>query len=68
MFLFAVNFTIAGIRRLAIWRDARGQDFVEYALLAGLVAVASVLFLPGMSENMSQIYSRLANKLVQASV
>ena len=68
MFLFAVNFTIARIRRLAIWRDARGQDFVEYALLAGLVAVASVLFLPGMSESMSQIYSRLANKLVQASV
>jgi len=68
MFLFAANFTIARIRRLAIWRDARGQDFVEYALLAGLVAVASVLFLPGMSESMSQIYSRLANKLVQASV
>ena len=68
MFLFAVNFTIARIRGLAIWRDARGQDLVEYALLAGLVAVASVLFLPGMSESMSQIYSRLANKLVQASV
>ena len=68
MFLFAANFTIARIRSLAIWRDARGQDFVEYALLAGLVAVASVLFLPGMSESMSQIYSRLANKLVQASV
>ncbi len=68
MFLFAANFTIDWIRRLAIWRDARGQDFVEYALLAGLVAVASVLFLPGMSESMSQIYSRLANKLVQASV
>lgn len=68
MFLFTANFTIARIRRLAIWRDARGQDFVEYALLAGLVAVASVLFLPGMSESMSQIYSRLANKLVQASV
>ncbi len=68
MFLFSVNFTIARIRRLAMWRDARGQDFVEYALLAGLVAVASVLFMPGMSESMSQIYSRLAEKLVQASV
>ncbi len=68
MFLFSVNLTIARIRRLAIWRDERGQDFVEYALLAGLVAVASVLFMPGMSESMSQIYSRLAEKLVQASV
>ena len=68
MFLFSVNFAIARIRGLAICGDSRGQDFIEYALLAGLVAVASVLFLPGMSENMSQIYSRLANKLVQASV
>ena len=68
MFLLSVNFTIARIRGLAIWRDARGQDFVEYALLAGLVAVASVLFMPGMSESMLQIYSRLAEKLVQASV
>ena len=67
MFLFSVGFVIARIRGLTIWRDARGQDFVEYALLAGLVAVAAVLFLPGMSENMSRIYSRLADKLVEAS-
>ena len=68
MLLFRLNFMIARIRGFAIWRDARGQDFVEYTLLAGLVAVASVLFLPGMSENMSLIYSRLADKLVEASV
>ncbi len=68
MFLFSVNFMVARIQRLAIWRDTRGQDLVEYALLAGLVAVAAVLFVPGMSESMSQIYSRLAEKLVEASV
>jgi Flp pilus assembly pilin Flp len=68
MFLLRVDFMIARIRTVAIWRDSRGQDFVEYALLAGLVAVASVLVLPGMSESMSQIYSRLAEKLVEASV
>ena len=68
MFLFSVDFMIAKIRKPAIWRDTRGQDFVEYALLAGLVAVASVLVLPGMSESMSQIYSRLAERLLSASV
>lgn len=47
--------------------DESGQDLVEYALLAGLVAVAAVLFLPGMSASMNGIYSKLASKLVEAS-
>ena len=68
MFLFRVDFMVGSIGKLAIWRDTRGQDFVEYALLAGLVAVGSVLLLPGMSESMSSIYSRVAEKLVEASV
>ena len=53
--------------RLRIWRDTRGQDLVEYALLAGLAAVASGLFVPDMSASMSSIYSRLASKLAQAA-
>ena len=37
-------------RRLDIpWNDERGQDLVEYALLAGLLAVASGLFVPNMA-------------------
>ena len=53
--------------RLRIWRDEIGQDLVEYALLAGLAAVASGLFVPDLSASMSSIYSRLASKLVQAA-
>jgi pilus assembly protein Flp/PilA len=49
------------------WNNEKGQDLVEYALLAGLVAVAAVLFLPGMSSGMGTIYSKLASKLVEAS-
>jgi len=40
---------------------------VEYALLAGFVAVASGIFVPDVSATMSKIYSRLASKLVDAS-
>ena len=43
------------------------QDLVEYALLAGLVAVASGLFAPELSESMRSIYSRLAVKLGEAA-
>jgi Flp pilus assembly pilin Flp len=53
--------------RLRIWRDEIGQDLVEYALLAGLAAVASGLFVPDLSASMNTLYSRLASKLVQAA-
>ena len=51
---------------LAIWKDISGQDLVEYALLAGFVAVAAGVFVPDVSTSMSKIYSRLASKLVEA--
>lgn len=58
---------IATLLRLRIWRDEGGQDLVEYALLAGLAAVASGLFVPDLSASMNTVYSRLASKLVQAA-
>ena len=51
---------------LAIWKDISGQDLVEYALLAGFIAVAAGVFVPDVSTSMSKIYSRLASKLVEA--
>ena len=63
----SITGVIRRIRRLAIWRNTRGQDFVEYALLAGLVAVASGLFLPGISESMCEIYTRLESRLEVAA-
>ena len=55
------------LRRLAIWRQEETQDLVEYALLAGFVALAGGFFAPGMTESMDTIYSRLASKLVEAA-
>ena len=63
----SITGVIRGIRKLAIWRNTRGQDFVEYALLAGLVAVASGLFLPGISESMCEIYTELESRLDEAA-
>ena len=59
--------TVVGwIWRWRIWKDSHGQDLVEYAWLAGLVAVASGLFMPELEESMGAIYSRMKSKLVQA--
>jgi Flp pilus assembly pilin Flp len=43
-----------------------GQDLVEYALLASLVAVGSALLAPELTESMGRIYSKLAVKLSEA--
>jgi Flp pilus assembly pilin Flp len=49
-----------------LWDDERGQDLVEYALLAGLVAVTTGLFAPSLSAGMGTVYSKIASKLVEA--
>ena len=50
-----------------LWKDTRGQDLVEYALLAGFVAVAAGALLPGISTSISKIFSRMASVLTAAS-
>ena len=52
--------------RPVIWRDCRGQDMVEYALLAGFIAVAVGAMSPSLANGMSEIYSHVASKLVEA--
>ena len=61
-----MNTVVDWLLRWTIWNDSHGQDLVEYALLAGLVAVASGLFLPGMEDSMGAIYSRMKSKLIEA--
>ena len=55
----------AALRSLA--RDTRGQDLVEYALLAGFIAVAAGALLPGISTSISIIFSRMASVLTNAA-
>jgi pilus assembly protein Flp/PilA len=47
--------------------DTEGQDLVEYALLAGFVAVAAGALLPGISTSVSTIFSRMGSVLSAAA-
>lgn len=48
-------------------RDKRGQDLIEYALLAGFVAVAAgAIFPTTLSPNISRIFSKLGSIMSQA--
>lgn len=55
------------ILRLTIWKDQRGQDLIEYALMAGFVAVAAGAIMPGVATSLSQIFSKVASVMSQAN-
>ena len=48
-------------------KDRKGQDMVEYALLAGFIAVAAGALLPGISDSISTIFSRMASVVSAAA-
>jgi pilus assembly protein Flp/PilA len=52
---------------LRVIRDERGQDMVEYALLAGFIAVAAGAVLPPISESISTIFSRMGSVVAEAA-
>ena len=48
--------------------DGRGQDLVEYALIAGFVAVAAGAIFPAtLMPNVSAIFSKLADYFTRAA-
>jgi pilus assembly protein Flp/PilA len=49
------------ILKARIWSDAGGQDLIEYALMAGFVAVAAGAIMPGVSVSISKIFSSVAS-------
>jgi pilus assembly protein Flp/PilA len=53
--------------QLKVWKDQRGQDLIEYALMAGFVAVAAGAIMPGVASSISQIFSKVASVLTAAN-
>jgi pilus assembly protein Flp/PilA len=44
-----------------IWKDTRGQDLVEYALAAGMVALAAVAAMPQLSAAINNVFSKVGS-------
>ena len=49
------------VLKLKVWKDTRGQDLIEYALMAGFVAVAAGAIMPGVSSSISTIFSKVSS-------
>jgi pilus assembly protein Flp/PilA len=48
-------------------KDDRGQDLIEYALMAGFVAVAAGAIMPAVSSNISEIFSKVQSVMTAAN-
>jgi pilus assembly protein Flp/PilA len=55
------------ILKLQIWKDTKGQDLIEYALMAGFVAVAAGAIMPGVANSISTIFSKISSVMSKAA-
>jgi Flp pilus assembly pilin Flp len=49
------------------WKDSRGQDLIEYALMAGFVAVAAGAIMPNVANSISIIFSSISSVMTGAA-
>lgn len=50
-----------------IWTDDCGQDMIEYALIAGALALAAVAVVPSFLAALSQMMGTIADKITTAA-
>ncbi len=50
-----------------IWKNRQGQDLIEYALMAGFVAVAAGAAMPSVASSISTIFSQISSVLAAAA-
>jgi pilus assembly protein Flp/PilA len=52
---------------MKIWRDKQGQDLIEYALMAGFVAVAAGALMPTVASSISTVFSKISSVMAAAA-
>ena len=53
--------------KIRVLTDTRGQDLIEYALMAGFVAVAAGAIMPNVATSISTIFSKIGSVMTAAS-
>jgi len=62
-----MNRMINLVWKLRIWKDTRGQDLIEYALMAGFVAVAAGAVMPSVATSISTVFSKVSSLMSRAA-
>ncbi len=61
-----MNYILKLVVKAQIWKDTKGQDLIEYALMAGFVAVAAGAIMPQVATSISTIFNNV-NSVVAAA-
>ncbi len=56
---------VNAIWELRIWKDTRGQDFLEYALIAAFIATAYGVIIP-VAPTVVTVFSKVTSALTKA--
>ena len=48
-------------------QDVNGQDLIEYALMAGFVAVAAGALMPSVAGSISTVFSKISSVMTEAA-
>jgi pilus assembly protein Flp/PilA len=51
------------VLKLRVWQDTSGQDLIEYALMAGMVALAAAAVVPTLASSINAIFTSVKTKL-----
>jgi len=51
-----------------LWKDQRGQDLVEFALMAGFVAVMAGAIVPGVAGSINTVLVKVNSVMVSAAL
>jgi Flp pilus assembly pilin Flp len=55
------------VLKLSPLKNTSGQDLIEYALMAGFVAVTAGAIMPGVASSISTIFSQVGSVMAVAS-
>ena len=47
----------------SLWRDRRGQDLIEYAMMGGFLAIAAAASVPQLGEPIANLFARIGTVL-----
>jgi pilus assembly protein Flp/PilA len=57
--------TIATLKNLL--QDESGQDLIEYALVAALIALGAIVSMQGLASGLSTAFSKISSNLTSAA-
>jgi pilus assembly protein Flp/PilA len=58
---------IQAVIAIKIWKNKQGQDLIEYALMAGFVAVAAGALMPTVASSISTVFSNISSVMAAAA-